>query len=1133
MKTKLRVARVALSLCAIVLLLAAVVLTACARGNDEDTAKRFQTEYPSFGKVGQSMEYLGTVERKLPQISDGGLERYPQYGVTLADATDEEKSAILSENTQLNASSSTYDSMDADGNLYLNGVATGGKLYKHTAAAGMYYGDVSDDEPALVKRITLNARKSGDHITGLYAPAGEVIKIEMSEEDFAATGGLTVYIGQVLSNGQPNNIWLQRDFNRMPVIVNAMTTKTATAYVGSFLGGPIYIKPVKAGTSFSVTISGGVAYPHFILGYTTEEEFAKNATSSAPYFDLEVWDDCVRHSGPKIYAQFDYDQLYDAAVLWDKISRVSNQIPSGSADVGIVFLYDPFVAAGAAVAFVGRNTVNCPPSWMTSALDYDSFVTNGSWGNIHEFNHHYQRYGFAPGDEVTNNAVSLISYSLYTKISAMRTEEGGLSGWNVYTDPSKALALTVSASDSGNANSALDSYANILHSFGQDAFIAAAAYGKGAGGADVWFQALCAATGYDMTYYFTELLHQTVSESVLEEIAGQNLPMYVPVASVYQTGVGFLADGERRYCETVQPFEIEYGQPYTLDLTKNIVLPDGFSYTIKQVGTPEYGTLKKEGEGCYVYTPDSAHALSGKFIVTLGIESENGIDVPDAQLVFELKQKQEKADLIERTTYVYTSETMYTSLTEAIESGYAGYESVTAGDNINSVQNGNAEVWLPTENTIVEISGKVYIPSDGKYRFIIRGRAQAAMYLSFDGENYFFAGSIENTTGDALFHTEDENTYSDYELKRGQYVYFKGVLLAETSKSYIGLGWGKFSGDSVAVTYITNAYRNSAVKEEFESEYYYSRNYTAAFGEKAEVGQTLMSAVYLPWDDSYGIENLFDENTENFIHSDKTPITSENPFEMTVRLDSETTANTFTVIGEPTRIYLPVSFVLYGGTEEGEWRILAEEENATVSNGNVSVTFPMTTIKYYKLVVTKTSAPNIQYIAFRRCEFSISYSGSLVSPDSDMIGYTGNWRTESAMATFGHTYIGQNAAVAFEFTGTQFAIVSADDSPSNALEVYIDGRQASLIDLRDGDKTVYLSSVLESGKHSVTLRGNSLQIDSFAFSFTEGGDDFIAAVSAPSEKISAATIVFIIVIPACCLLFTVFFVRFVLFRKKR
>lgn len=103
-----------------------------------------------------------------------------------------------------------------------------------------------------------------------------------------ATGGITAHIGQALYNGQANNIWSGKEMPRMPHLLNTMQVNkdtaiyneqdgTYTAYVGSFLGGPLYIRNTNA--TFTATITGGVEYPHFILGYTTEEEY-KIATIS-------------------------------------------------------------------------------------------------------------------------------------------------------------------------------------------------------------------------------------------------------------------------------------------------------------------------------------------------------------------------------------------------------------------------------------------------------------------------------------------------------------------------------------------------------------------------------------------------------------------------------------------------------------------------------------------------------------------------------------------------------------------------------------------------------------------------------------------------------------------------------------
>lgn len=138
--------------------------------------------------------------------------------------------------------------MDAEGNLYLNGAANGKKLYKHSGSVGLYGGNVSDNEPAVIKKVTLHNRGYDSYsVTGLYAPAYEVIKVEISGNDMNATNGIRVHIGQALYNQKANNIWAARSVNRMPVILNTMVVdkNTATydenrdvwtAYVGSFGG---------------------------------------------------------------------------------------------------------------------------------------------------------------------------------------------------------------------------------------------------------------------------------------------------------------------------------------------------------------------------------------------------------------------------------------------------------------------------------------------------------------------------------------------------------------------------------------------------------------------------------------------------------------------------------------------------------------------------------------------------------------------------------------------------------------------------------------------------------------------------------------------------------------------------------
>lgn len=792
-------------------------------------------------QVGYAGEIIGTVKRTKPTVSDGGLASgYPQYGST-KKLTTEEKTQIINENIYLTANGTwrdvskrttgSYDKMDENGYLYLqdgtpfqlNGVHQ--KLYKHTGATNLYLGNVDDQEPAVVKKLTFRKRSYSSYynITGLYAPAGEVVKIQISEADMKATGGIVVHIGQALYNGQANNIWAAKGFNRMPIILNTMsiTPNTATlengvytAYVGNYFGGPIYIR--DEAPTFSVTISGAVNYAHFILGVTTAEEYQEYTKSSAPYFDLEVWESGVLHSGPKRYAaKFTYDQLYQAAVLWEKIALVSTKVKNQ----GVVFLYDTFVAAGAAVAFPGRRSVNCPMGWLTSSLNYNSLVTSGSWGNLHEYHHNFQTFGVGDRGEVTNNALNIVAYSLFTKISAARQlgsyGAAGLSGWNRYTSATWTMQR-VNDNAIGSTNG-LAVYATLIHNLGQDAFI------KSRGSGVNYYNNWQTNTHQDFSY-FANLVKSYGGTFTL---ATNNYPMFVPVSCVYQTGRSYNYDDTKRYITTMQPYVINYGtqsfkvdlNPYTVNAagqyeSGSVIIAKDFTYKIKSVKTEDgfNGTFTPTATaGVYEFVPNTA-LKSGKIYVTLEITTKtgehtyNGKKLDDVDLVLEFQQSHEsKKAVLERTTYTYRAGEAYSSATDAFQNNYAGYIEKVEEDNINVTQNSNTDRWytgnngyngkydLPPANAVLEIKGKLYIPDAGKYRVYLRGRTNCAVYYSTDGGNTYRLGAtittMLNKDSDKFRYT-DPNSYFDVEMPAESWLYFKEVLIVATTPaiSYLGLG---------------------------------------------------------------------------------------------------------------------------------------------------------------------------------------------------------------------------------------------------------------------------------------------------------------------------------------------------------
>lgn len=899
----------------------------------------FKFDYAGTSSVGYYGVVEGTTEpvKPIADMRNGGLATgYPTYGSSLNSVlgnTQEQKdkrTALIHEASYLtatgtwNGGAGDYTWMDENGYLFkgttsnpepsLDSSNNHRQLYQHTASVGLYGGNVADSEPRLIKTVTMKPRGyNGYGITGLYAPAGEVIKIEISETDMNATGGIVIHIGQALYNGKANNIWTEKNqMQRFPILLNTMqvtkntsvyneATHTYTAYVGSFIGGPIYIR--NEDVTFSATISGGVGYSHFILGYTTEEEFNENAKSSAPYFDLEVWNYGVLHSGPRRQAsRYSYQDIYKAAILWEKVSSVSTT----NSNQGIVFLYDPFVAAGGAVAFPGQSSVNCPEGWMSSSLNYNGLVSSGAWGNFHEYHHNFQGFGVGNGGEVTNNAMTLVSYALFTKISSNR-ELGnygakGLSDWNLYTSATWALqeVLKIPKGISpSNGNQGLALYATLLHNFGPDAFIKAKVrqqqqhYGEYYTG---YLKAWQDVTHNDMTYYFTDIL-KGITEERANSLKNSNYSTFLPVSCVYQTGRSYMYDGQKKYFATMQPYKIEYGLPYDIDLTRytltnnqytsgSIILPDNFSYRVKSVTQPAHGSISIIDNYHVKYTPDKNNMRSGQIIVTLEItENNKAFTVDDVDLVLEFEQTTDKS-LLTLTTYTYQEGQCPARAEEAFTSGYSGATAKT--EDKTTQRYGNTDVWYTyqkpaPDNAAVEVSGKLYIAEDGRYRIALQGRWNCALFLSLDGGNtYKLAGSIHhdkieyNPVQDHFNTDKTEgsyaNTYADVDVKAESWVYFKAVMIGQHivnangtngASSYIGVGIAKWT--SPMFTMVDKYYdaESNEVSSNTDPNYHHTiTHYYNSLGNEVSEEETHSAELIAPTNNEIAYANAYRDSYE-------------------------------------------------------------------------------------------------------------------------------------------------------------------------------------------------------------------------------------------------------------------------------
>lgn len=329
-------------------------------------------------------------------------------------------------------------------------------------------------------------------------------------------------------------------------------------------------------------------------------------------------------------------RLNDAMALWRGASRVLysvNEVQNrprrsdGRVNLPLQFHLDSFVDRNAgALAYVGSNYVQAPFSWYDGFTDFEK-VRWGSWGQFHEYGHHFQQnWGIGDYVEVTNNALNLISYSKMLEMTSTRTvdPQGEFytigKSWNLRTHPYN----TISNKD------LLTFYANYLFYFGHDkwrkilnAHITQKHYLRSQYGKHGEFLlTLCKMSNRDVRPYYKTFSQQgtqpyylnydtEISSEVNTLIDQMGLRELHPVALLYQTGYVF--DGEE--IETARPFRIPCRSPYKFDFVKYMRSCSGcheFAFDSYEGGQ---GTLTQVSNGIYTYTPPDDVNVIDKFYV--------------------------------------------------------------------------------------------------------------------------------------------------------------------------------------------------------------------------------------------------------------------------------------------------------------------------------------------------------------------------------------------------------------------------------------------------------------------------------------------------------------------------------------
>lgn len=269
---------------------------------------------------------------------------------------------------------------------------------KACPTSSQFPGAVQEDEPRDEVTVTLPQGKEGWLSTGLYAPAGERVKVSLEAE------GWTARIG-----AHSDQNWHHDEWDRSPEVSRTFPLQPGDNVLASAYGGLVYLVPPQVTSSpVTVAIEGAVRAPRFVKGQTSPQDWREQRTLPGPWAEIEG--DRIIHTMPSEWvrtlnnpgavANF-WDQVMDACAdlaQWPKErTRKERIVADAQISAGYMHAGYPIMTH-----LDTRQTV----------LDLDFLKKEGSWGHFHEIGHNFQSddWTFEGTGEVTVNLFTLYVY---------------------------------------------------------------------------------------------------------------------------------------------------------------------------------------------------------------------------------------------------------------------------------------------------------------------------------------------------------------------------------------------------------------------------------------------------------------------------------------------------------------------------------------------------------------------------------------------------------------------------------------------------------------------------------------------------------------------------------------------------
>ncbi len=263
---------------------------------------------------------------------------------------------------------------------------------------------------AQTRTLQIDTRIPDWHGTGLYAAPGALVTVAMP----AKVGqGFRVVIGC-----HRDQIWHKPSWRRAPRITRSFDVTSARTEAACAFGGLIFISVPKGRGSLGtieVTISGGIAAPHYVHGVTSLEAWRKTIRHHpAPWAEIGSRKMIVCVPSSMVRTLDDPDALMQ---IWDRVVDLNKELcgRSAAAQRPMRMVCDRQISAGYMHAGYPIMTHLDQQQNLVDA----AHLKQGNWGFFHEIGHNHQHrdWTFGGTGEVTCNLFTLYVFDKLCGVS--------------------------------------------------------------------------------------------------------------------------------------------------------------------------------------------------------------------------------------------------------------------------------------------------------------------------------------------------------------------------------------------------------------------------------------------------------------------------------------------------------------------------------------------------------------------------------------------------------------------------------------------------------------------------------------------------------------------------------------------